>query len=228
MSDRALAWTLRGIVATGAVFGVVGSVLLHLGGHSGLLWSKFGVHNALGGLFLAVIVWLACGRQPRNKAVWSIALVSLGGFYVAGLAAAAMLVDDPSRFLDFGMAPADIPPAAAWIMVFAVPAGSIGWYSMATLGVLLFPDGRLPSSRWRGVALLAAAGVALSGLGQQRPIGSCGTTHSRDCCLAGPCLTCWSVSPQSGPDQTATQMDRMGARDLCSRYRGEHHHLGLR
>ncbi len=166
MSDRALAWTLRGIVATGAVFGVVGSVLLHLGGHSGLLWSKFGVHNALGGLFLAVIVWLACGRQPRNKAVWSIALVSLGGFYVAGLAAAAMLVDDPSRFLDFGMAPADIPPAAAWIMVFAVPAGSIGWYSMATLGVLLFPDGRLPSSRWRGVALLAAAGVALSGLGQ--------------------------------------------------------------
>ena len=43
---------------------------------------------------------------------------------------------------------------SAWVWV-------LGLTPMVTFGLLLFPDGRLPSARWRPLAWLAAAAVAL-------------------------------------------------------------------
>jgi hypothetical protein len=46
---------------------------------------------------------------------------------------------------------------SAWVWV-------LGLTPMVTFGLLLFPDGRLPSARWRPLAWLAAAAVALPAL----------------------------------------------------------------
>jgi hypothetical protein len=48
-------------------------------------------------------------------------------------------------------------PAGAWISWFGVWARGMGWFAIATFMLLLFPDGRLPSPRWRPV-LWGAAG----------------------------------------------------------------------
>jgi hypothetical protein len=42
-------------------------------------------------------------------------------------------------------------PAVAWISWFGTWARGMGWFAIATFMLLLFPDGRLPSPRWRPV-----------------------------------------------------------------------------
>lgn len=163
MSDRAIAKILRATVVIGVVFAVSGSVVLILEGHADLWWSKFGVHNAAATLPTAVLVWLVSRRQPRNKAVWVMAVTSFAGVYVFGLALAAILVkDDPARVLGVSIVPAEIPPAAAWALATTVPSSVLAFYSLLTLGLLLFPDGRLPSPRWRPVAVLSIGAVAMA------------------------------------------------------------------
>jgi hypothetical protein len=51
-------------------------------------------------------------------------------------------------------------PAGRWIAWFANGKGSIGVFATASLTPLLFPDGRLPSRRWRPVLWLALLGLA--------------------------------------------------------------------
>jgi hypothetical protein len=50
---------------------------------------------------------------------------------------------------------------AAWLQNFGLPV----CFGLLGVAVLLFPDGRLPSPRWRWVLRLACAGIALNALG---------------------------------------------------------------
>jgi hypothetical protein len=50
---------------------------------------------------------------------------------------------------------------AAWLQNFGLPV----CFGLLGVAVLLFPDGRLPSPRWRWVLRLAFAGIALNALG---------------------------------------------------------------
>jgi hypothetical protein len=92
----------------------------------------------------AVLAW----RKPANPLGW----LMLGGAFFAELS------EDASYYTvaDYGLRHGDLPLGGA--ALFAQP----GWApSIVLLGllVLVFPDGRLPSSRWRGL-VWAYAGVS--------------------------------------------------------------------
>ncbi len=99
---------------------------------------------------LAVLV-----RQPRNRVGWLLEVVGLS-WALPGLVYA---------YAHYGLviAPGSVPgPEVA----AAVNEGSWTW-GILTMGVfliLLFPDGHLPSPRWRVVAWLAAAAAVLAPL----------------------------------------------------------------
>jgi len=101
-------------------------------------------------LTFSVVGAIVASRQPRNAIGWlfcGIGLVvslnsftgSYAGFRLAG-----------------GSAPGSLAETAAW---FSSWSWTLWIYVPTTFLLLLFPDGRLPSPRWRPVAWCAALGV---------------------------------------------------------------------
>jgi len=115
-----------------------------------LLWLGFGMFAAMGALLI--------GKRPRNAVGWVMAgaavllsLASAGDYYAAWV----MTTD--------GRADA-LAVLGAWVQA---------WYWLLLLWLvfavlpLIFPDGRLPSRRWRlpaAVGALGAAGLVVSGM----------------------------------------------------------------
>jgi signal transduction histidine kinase len=105
-------------------------------------------------LFLAV-GWAIVTRQPRNTIGWlllAIPLIGMLGFFVGDYATQALTTDPGS--LPFGR-------AAAWLD---------RWLIVAALGVfiplfLLFPDGHVPSRRWRPALWLVVVSTTLTIVG---------------------------------------------------------------
>jgi len=105
----------------------------------------------VGGLFIAV-GWAIVTRQPRNTIGWlliAIPLIAMLSVAVGDYATAALKTRPGS--LPFGV-------AAAWLD---------RWLIVLALGVfipifLLFPDGKLPSRRWRPVLWLLIGSFAIT------------------------------------------------------------------
>jgi hypothetical protein len=95
---------------------------------------------------------LITSRHPRNPIGWLFCGVAVTGSLMSLSRGVAEL------WLDGNGVPDWIGETAAWY-------GDISWILVilpaATFLLLLFPDGRLPSPRWRAVALCAGAGIAL-------------------------------------------------------------------
>ena len=107
------------------------------------------------GPLMAVGALLAL-RRPRNPIGWLLCAVALGG------ALNAFSLD----YWEYGTLTADPPPAwtlVAWLSQWLVPL----LYVPLGFILLLFPDGRLPSARWRsmvvvgGLVVIAIASQAL-------------------------------------------------------------------
>ena len=165
---RAMVKLLRVTAGIGAGLAVIGLAMLMAGGHAGALWSELSWIFALFALFFAVVVWVVAPGQPGNAVVWAMtASAFFGGLWLAGLAAAAAVVDDPNAVLVAGESavPAALPRSAAWIMMFTYPAVLLTLAAPLTFGLLLFPDGRLPSSRWRWAGWFAGASVVVLTIG---------------------------------------------------------------
>ncbi|CAN5891287.1 hypothetical protein BH23ACT10_BH23ACT10_16350 [soil metagenome] len=151
-------------VAVATAVMVVAGVLPFLAlGRADQLWEAWIVHNALFGLLLAVVLWLVAPVEPRNPVVWIIALAAgMSGIQVLTGGAVLSLLDAAG----IGVNPQQLPPAA-----LDAPIAVLQWFNawtwvliavpLATFLPLLFPDGRLPGRRWRAVAWLAAAALAL-------------------------------------------------------------------
>ncbi len=163
MSHRTLVGLLRVTVVIGGALAVIGSAMLIAIGHAGSWWSEFFAFLALFSVFFAVFVWLVIPQQPRNAVLWTMAASAFfGGLVVAGAAGVAVLVDDPDLVLGGSVAPADLPGSAAWILVFTGWAWAGTIFPLMTFGLLLFPDGRLPSPRWRKVGVFAGVSILVT------------------------------------------------------------------
>jgi class 3 adenylate cyclase len=103
-------------------------------------------------LAFSTVGMLIAARQPGNPIGWLL-LACAVGYAVAGLAASYSGYGQLAR-------PRVLPGVtlAAWATSWMFLAGA---GPAATFLLLLFPTGRLPSRRWRVVAWLAAAGMAL-------------------------------------------------------------------
>jgi hypothetical protein len=142
-----LAWSLFGLT----VLSFAGALVMVFTGAG--IGSGLGIVLAIGVFIFAFegVGALVASRQPGNPLGWIMCL--------AGLAYALMSFADryAQPYLDD---PADGLPGS----VTALWAQNWGWIAAvgptATFLLLLFPNGRLPSPRWRPVAWLAAAGLA--------------------------------------------------------------------
>jgi signal transduction histidine kinase len=168
MSDRALVRTFRVTVVIGGALAVIGSAVLIAIADAESWWSGFGAFMTLLSVFFAVFVWLVIPQQPRNVVVWIMAgSAFLGVLWIAGSAAAVVLVRDDPDLVNLvlrssGIVPADLRRATAWIKMVTEPASMVAVFLWLTFGLLLFPDGRLPSSRWRWVGVFAVIAILVT------------------------------------------------------------------
>jgi signal transduction histidine kinase len=153
-----LATVLLGVAMAEVALTVVASAL------SGLPWSRLVdllvVSNTLCGMALALAGWPIAHYRPRNPIGWALLL---GGccyaFTGTGMAVLAWAADDttPWRLL------ATLVNAVGWNWALAV---------FIPLALVLFPEGRLPSRRWRAfLVLLLFNGIALTVAGILDPFG---------------------------------------------------------
>ncbi|MGA8040674.1 MAG: histidine kinase [Acidimicrobiia bacterium] len=138
--------------------------LLSIGG-ADIMFQLFVLHNALAAVVLGVIVWLVAPRQPENRVIWVLTVAAVAcGIYASGISTPIWL---GSLLYDFKLnpkstTPVSIPRGLATITAFCDPFWILGLLSMSTFGLLLFPDGRLASPRWRIGAVLAGLGLVLA------------------------------------------------------------------
>jgi signal transduction histidine kinase len=142
---------------------VMAAVPLGLAVAGGLLMVAAGTEPdpAVGDLGMNVVVAVAFPvvgaviyrHRPGHVLAWVYAAAGLG-------AATTMFTYGYARF---GLASAGLPGhlAAAWVSSWV---WTTGVPALLTFGLLLFPDGRLPSRRWRAVAAAALGGMILLAL----------------------------------------------------------------
>jgi hypothetical protein len=153
MAARRLAWPLWGL-----------SMVLAVG--SAALWVRNGVFDARSfSAFLFLVpgyatVGALIAVRRRNRIGWL--------FLGVGVAAAALSLGFQYSLRAYVIAPGSLPasPWVVWLQDTLVSVSVIGLVFL----VLLFPDGRLPSRRWRLVAwVLATLSAAFLCWGMLRP-----------------------------------------------------------
>ncbi|MEM7274087.1 MAG: hypothetical protein AAF547_13465, partial [Actinomycetota bacterium] len=112
---------------------------------------------------LGILAWVMLAPQPSNTAVWVFVLAAgFSALAVTGQAFQAYAARDLPEVIDIvRWAPADL---STWLAVAIGPAWwawAPGLFLPVTLGVLLFPDGRLPGPRWRWLALASVVSIGL-------------------------------------------------------------------
>ena len=101
-------------------------------------------------LAFAVVGAIVASHRPANPIGWLFLAEGLG--FALGVA-----TDTYATYAT--RAGAATPPSVAWAVWLGAILGELGF--LFALAILLFPDGRLPSPRWRVVAWLIVAGEAL-------------------------------------------------------------------
>jgi len=168
VSDVGLVWFWRSVAAVGATLTAAGVVFLYVSGNSELASDLGTPFAALFPFFFAPLVWIVVARQPRNSVLWVLAASAFfWGVYAAGGAALAITYpgDVSSMLADPLVAPVDLHGPTAWVMTFTYTGWLPALFPLVTLGLLLFPDGTLPSRRWRWVVVLTLAGITITTVG---------------------------------------------------------------
>ena len=169
MSDRLPVLVYRSLAAVGATLAVGGSLWAIGAGHTGFYREQGGDFVTVYAAFLAVMVWMVIPRQPANALVKVTAVSGfLFGLFTVAIPITTSMVN-PELLLAESTTPMDLPTAAAWAAAYL----AIGWmppmFTLLTFGLVLFPDGRLPSPRWRIMAAFTVAVIVAGTLGTMAP-----------------------------------------------------------
>ena len=154
MSTRAAPWLAWSLMVVSVVLVVGGIALAQMARSSAPERLYYGPVDAVFSLAtvltFSVVGAMIASRQPRNAIGWIFCGVGL----VMGINS---LAGGYAEFrLSGGSAPGSLAETAAW---FASWSWTILVYAPTSFLLLLFPDGRLPSPRWRPVAWCAALGL---------------------------------------------------------------------
>lgn len=150
----------RALAGMTILLAICGLIVFVATGNSEYFIRDYPLHMAVPALGFGVLAWMALPRQPENRSVW----VAVWASFCTGLALAAYAttilvgklngVDTSFDSFYGGLAAVDLPYPAALILPL-IGLALFGVFLILTLGLLLFPDGELPSARWRWVAWLA-------------------------------------------------------------------------
>lgn len=163
LTDARIVRLGRTIAALGVVMAIGGLAVAISLGRWEAAWETLTPVNALIGVGFGALVWTVLPKQPRNRSVWAYAVAAFfGGLYSTALA--VLVVDIPERLEveEDTLTPAllDLPAAisagalsSAWIPSFLLPL---------TVGLLLFPNGQLPSPRWHWALRFQVATLGLA------------------------------------------------------------------
>ena len=163
MSDRSLTLAGRVVATVSVIAGILGiAIVVRLGGPA------VGAAVILGMLAIGVgsLAWVTVGAQPRNGAVWALVAAALFAAIAASSSVAFTVVAPESiRQLSepefFALSPADLPTDVAiainpflwaWLPAIAL---------ILTVFLLLFPNGKPPSPRWRWLVWFSLGTIAL-------------------------------------------------------------------
>ncbi len=165
MSERAttrFAWALCAL----AVAGSVAFIVREATGATGSISETFlgNGQEAFGAIAFATVGALIVSRGKRNAIGWLFLAIGISyGLSAFGSALSDTTVERTTPW-QWGI----------WLNTWSwVP----GWFLMVTLLFLLFPDGHLPSPRWRWVAWLGVAAVVLAIVGGELSPTAGGNTH---------------------------------------------------
>jgi signal transduction histidine kinase len=168
VSDVRLVWFWRTVAVVGVALTAAGLLFLYVSGNSEAAWKLGTPWIALFPLSFAPLIWIVVARQPRNSVLWVLAASAFfWGVYAAGGAALAITYpgDVGALLADQQVAPVDLSGPEVWVMTFTFTGWLPALFPLVTLGLLLFPDGTLPSPRWRWVVALTLAGITISTVG---------------------------------------------------------------
>ena len=131
-------------------------VLLYLDRSAGFEAHGFPGISELVQLATVIAAGLVIARQPKNPIGWMLLCIGLVGLINSDTQLYSLLANTVHRKALFGAA------FSAWLgsWLFDPPLALL-----VTLVLLLFPDGRLPSPRWRLVGWLSAAAVMVASVG---------------------------------------------------------------
>jgi hypothetical protein len=152
VSPARLAWSVCALSLVLAGFGVAFMVLNHFDLEAVAAEGAY-LNDLLVAATFPVVGALIASRRPDNVIGWI--------FSGTGLVVAAILFAGTYGVYGVETNPGSLPASDlaiwfdswAWIPVFS---------TIATFLLLLFPDGRLPSQRWRPLAWLTGAGIVLA------------------------------------------------------------------
>lgn len=184
MSDRQRVLIGRSMASVAIMSALVGLLWLVGLGVTEPLWGDWLIHNGIVAVGSGAIAWFVVGSQPRNAVIWVFAWAGLSTGLAClffGLAAFLALRYGVRPDL-MSIVPADVPTPLALV------AMNVNWLWMPlllpfTVGLLLFPDGKPPSSRWRPVLWVTIAIILLTSFGlawEARPSGIYALSETQD------------------------------------------------
>ena len=157
------------LVSGAAVVMTVGAMaIVVLQGRWELATNVLAPENALVGVGFGALAWTLFPSEPRNGAIWAYACAAFSGAaFVASVAAFTIFAPDDvlDTIIKVLPRPADLPLPAAVAAQGMVSLWLPAVFLVLTLGLLLFPDGRPPSPKWRWAVRGEIAVVAVATLG---------------------------------------------------------------